>query len=218
MKSPWGFGKKSVTDAADETVVVDDVTASETETVAASRDDNAPVPAIATGADEPVERRRSRTAHLLVFVVLPIITMIAAGAVGALHYRDSSLAAIAPARESSVQAARDATVAILSYHPDTVEKDLDAAQSKLTGEFKNSYASLTKNVVIPGAKQKHISAEASVPAAASVSASDHHAVVLVFVNQITIVGNDAPTSTTSSVRVTLERTTDTWLVSGFDPI
>jgi len=37
-----------------------------------------------------------------------------------------------------------------------------AAKALLTGTFRDSYTSLTKDVVIPGAKQKQISAEASV--------------------------------------------------------
>jgi Mce-associated membrane protein len=72
--------------------------------------------------------------------------------------------------------------------------------------------------VIPGAKQKRISAMANVPAAASVSASANHAVVLVFVNQSTTIGDDAPTSTASSVRVTLDKVQSRWLISQFDPV
>jgi Mce-associated membrane protein len=72
--------------------------------------------------------------------------------------------------------------------------------------------------VIPGAKEKRISAVASVPAAASVSADPNHAVVLVFVNQTVVVGQDAPTDTASSVRVTLEKIGDHWLIAKFDPV
>jgi len=88
----------------------------------------------------------------------------------------------------------------------------------LTGEFRDSYTSLTNDVVIPGAKEKQISAVASVPAAASVSATATEAVVLVFVNQTVIVGQDAPTDTASSVRVSLEKVSDSWLISKFDPV
>jgi Mce-associated membrane protein len=57
-----------------------------------------------------------------------------------------------------------------------------------------------------------------VPAAASVSATENHAVVLVFIDQTTTIGDDAPTQTTSSVRITLERVHDRWLISQFDPV
>lgn len=102
--------------------------------------------------------------------------------------------------------------------PDTVDQQLGSARGLLTGDFKNSYTSLTTDVVIPGAKQKQISAAASVPAVASVSATPTHAVVLVFVNQTVVVGTDAPTDTASSVKVTLDKISGRWLVSAFDPI
>jgi Mce-associated membrane protein len=106
----------------------------------------------------------------------------------------------------------------LSYQPDTVEQQLTDARKLLTGEFLTSYTSLTNDVVIPGATQKQISAVAAVPSAASVSADQAHAVVLVFVNQTVVVGQDAPTSTASSVRLTMEKIGDKWLISKFEPV
>jgi hypothetical protein len=97
-------------------------------------------------------------------------------------------------------------------------KDTAAAKALLTGTFRDSYTSLTKDVVIPGAKQKQISAAASVPAAASVSAGPHHAVVLVFINQRVTVGTGAPTDTASAVRMTLDKISDRWLISDFQPV
>jgi Mce-associated membrane protein len=44
------------------------------------------------------------------------------------------------------------------------------------------------------------------------------ALVLAFVNQTTIICSDRPTNTTSSVRVTLDKVDDRWLVSQFDPV
>jgi Mce-associated membrane protein len=73
-------------------------------------------------------------------------------------------------------------------------------------------------VVIPGSQQKQISAVATVPAAASVRATESHAVVLLFVNQSVIIGQDAPTSTASSVRVSLDKVGGRWLISQFDPV
>jgi Mce-associated membrane protein len=122
-----------------------------------------------------------------------------------------------PATES-INAARDSTIKMLSYKPDTVEQQLNAARDLLTGDFRDSYTSLINDVVIPGAKQKQISAVASVPAAASVSADPKHAVVLVFVNQTVVVGQDLPSDTASSVRVTMEKVDDRWLISEFEPV
>lgn len=65
-------------------------------------------------------------------------------------------------------------------------------RESLTGKFRDSYTALINDLVIPGSKEKKITAVATVPAAASVSASQNHAVALVFVNQTIIIGSDAP--------------------------
>jgi Mce-associated membrane protein len=162
--------------------------------------------------------RRVRWSRLITYGLLPGLALLLASAAGYLKWQDASARDAQAARTASVQAATDGTIALLSYRADTVEKDLDAARGRLTGTFLNAYTSLTHEVVIPGAKQKQISAVATVPAAASISASANHAVVLLFVNQSLIMGQDAPTSTASSVRVTLDKVGDHWLISGFDPV
>jgi Mce-associated membrane protein len=162
--------------------------------------------------------RHIRWSRAIVFFVLPALALLLASAAGYLKWQDGSAREASVARTESVRAATDSTVALLSYKPETVEKDLNAAQSRLTGSFLNAYKSLTHDVVIPGAKQKQISAIATVPAAASTSATENHAVVLLFVNQSVIIGQDAPTSTASSVRVTLDKVGGRWLISQFDPV
>lgn len=167
----------------------------------------------------PATMKRSiRWSRVLAYGVLPGLALLLAAAAGGLKWQVGSLREAQLASVESVRAATDGTITMLSYKPDTAEKDLTAAQNRLTGQFKDSYASLTHDVVIPGAKQKQISAVANVPAAASVSATANHAVVLVFVNQTVIVGTDAPTSTTSCVRVTLDKHDGRWLISQFEPI
>ena len=162
--------------------------------------------------------RRIRWSRLIAYGLLPGLALLLASAGGYLKWQDASARDAQLARTASVQAATDGTVALLSYRADTVEKDLEAARGRLTGTFLNAYTSLTHEVVIPGAKQKQISAVATVPAASSISASTNHAVVLLFVNQTLIIGQDAPTNTASSVRVTLDKVGDHWLISGFDPV
>jgi Mce-associated membrane protein len=161
---------------------------------------------------------RIQWARVFAFGVLPAVALLLALAAGYLKWMDNSVRNSDVARDESVQAAKDSTTALLSYKPETVEQQLGAARDLLTGDFRDSYTSLTNDVVIPGAKQKQIAAVATVPAVASVSANLNHAVVLVFVNQTVIVGQDAPTDTASSVRVTLDRIGDRWLISKFDPV
>jgi Mce-associated membrane protein len=169
-------------------------------------------------ADTGHGRRGISWTRALAFGLLPAVALLLTIAAGFLKWQDSSVRDAQSARIESVRAATDSTIALLSYRPDTVEKDLSAARDRLTGTFRDSYTSLTHDVVIPGAQQKQISAQASVPAAASVRASGNHAVVLLSVNQTVIVGNDAPTNTASSVRVTLDKINDRWLISQFDPV
>ncbi|WP_110789106.1 hypothetical protein [Mycolicibacterium llatzerense] len=170
--------------------------------------------------DDAGEGRRAgrRWSRVIAFGLLPAAVLILAAAVGFVSYRDHSAAAADAARSESVQAATESSVALLSYRADTADTTLNAARDRLTGAFRDSYSSLIRDVVIPGAKQKRISSIATVPAAASVSASSQHAVVLLFVNQSIIVGSDAPTSSTSCVKVNLDKVGNRWLISQFEPI
>jgi Mce-associated membrane protein len=156
--------------------------------------------------------------RMLVYSVLPGLAMVVAICAGFLKWQDSSTRQSQVAAIEAVQAATDSTAVLLSYGSDTAEEDLTVARERLTGSFRDDYTSLTKDVVIPGAKQKQISTVATVQAAASESASPSHAVVLVFVNQTVNVGQEAPTKTASSVRVTLDRVHGRWLISQFDPV
>jgi Mce-associated membrane protein len=168
---------------------------------------------------EPAKaKRRVSWPRVLAYGVLPGLALLLAAAGGFLKWQDSSARAAQLARIESVAAAKDSTIALLSYKSDTVERDLEAAKSRLTGTFKDSYSQLINDVVIPGAKRGHISTTASVPAAASVSATANHAVTLLFVNQTAVVDKDPPNDTVSSVRVTLDKVGGRWLISGFDPV
>jgi Mce-associated membrane protein len=194
----------SATDAVDEVDATDEADGSE---------------AVEAGAVEETNRRAGIDwARVAAYGLLPALALILAIAAGYLKYVDNSVREDGTARTQSVQAATASTVAILSYTPDKVEQQLNDARNLLTGEFRDSYTSLIDGVVIPGAKQQQISAVATVPRAGSVSADPKHAVVLVFVNQTVVVGTGAPSSTASSVSVTLDKVGDKWLISEFTPV
>jgi Mce-associated membrane protein len=182
--------------------------------------DSADAKADTEGSDgaNPPRRWRTRVARVLAYIILPAVALLLAAAAGYLKWVDATARDAEVYRAQSVQAAIDSTVAMLSYRPDTVDQNLAAARDRMTGSFRDSYSSLTHDVVIPGAKQRQISAVATVPAAASVSATATRAVVLVFVDQTTIIGNDPPSASTSSVKVTLEKVHARWLISQFDPV
>jgi len=175
-----------------------------------------------TGTDLPEPAsdetpRRIDWPKVLTVGALPGVAMVLTLASGYFAWINGSADAVAAARTESVRAASDAAVALLSYKADSVDSDLSAARELLTGEFKDQYTSLTRQVVIPGAKEKHISAAAKVSAAASVSAAADHAAVLLFVNQTVTIGQGAPTDTHPVIRVKLDKVGGRWLVSHFDP-
>ena len=174
----------------------------------------------ASAAKRPgVARRRPiGWSRVLAKSVLPAMALLSAIVAGYFKWTGETALESESARVAAVRAATESTVAMLSYKADSVDKDLDNARDRLTGAFKDAYTSLIHDVVIPGAKQKQISAVATVPAAGAVSATADHAVVLLFVDQTVNVGNDPPTDTASAVRITLDRRDGRWLISQFDPI
>jgi Mce-associated membrane protein len=156
--------------------------------------------------------------RVLAFGVLPGLALMLTVGAGYSKWQSDSIRDAAAPRAQSVQAATESTIAILSYQPDSADRELNAARDRLAEPFRDQYTKLITDVVIPGAKDKKISAIATVPAAASISATANSAEVLVFIDQSIVIGTDAPTSTASTVRVTLQKDRDRWLISQFDPV
>jgi Mce-associated membrane protein len=105
---------------------------------------------------------------------------------------------------------------VLTFRSDTVDRDVAAARERLTGGFLDTYKQRTQQELIPNAKQRRVIATASVPAAASESVTANHAVVLLFVTQTVRIGDAPRADTGSSVRVTLDKVGERWLISDFD--
>jgi len=183
-----------------------------------AEDETAQEESAADEADSAAERRPIAWSRVLAYGVLPGLALLLALAAGYFKWADGSSNEVALARSESVRVASEDAVALLSYRADSVDKDLGAASERLTGNFKDAYGALIREVVIPGAKEKHISAVAKVNAAAPVSATANHAVVLLFLNQSVTVGDGVPTDTSPVVRVTLDKVNGRWLVSHFDPV
>ena len=212
-------GDETTQDMADDTIAGPDAddAGSDIDAARSSAADDLP-PDEGRRVDAGAGGRGRRWVCAIAYGLLPAVAFALAGGAGYLKWQYDSARAAAAAQSQSAAAATESTIALLSYQPDTVDKQLTAAADRLTGAFRDSYGALIRDGVIPGAQQKHISAVATVPAAASVSASADHAVVLVFVDQSLIVGADAPTSTASSVKVTLDKVGQQWLISDFTPV
>lgn len=164
------------------------------------------------------ERRPIAWPRVLAYGIVPGLALVLGLGAGYLRWSAGSSDDLEAAGTESVQAAREDAVALLSYRSGSVDQDLAAARERLTGEFKDAYTELTRQVVIPGAKEKHISSVAKATAAASVSVTTSHAVALVFVDQTVTIGDGAPTDTKPVVRMTLDKVNGRWLVSRFDPV
>jgi Mce-associated membrane protein len=164
------------------------------------------------------KKRRIAWSRVLAYRVLPALALLLAPAGGYLNWSGASAPDSAAPSDETVRIGGEDAIALLTYHAASVDKDLGAARERLTGDFKDAYTSLTRQVVIPGAKEKHISAVAKVAAAASVSLTDSHAVVLVFLNQTVTIGDGVPTDTAPVLRVVLDKVNGQWLVSHFDPV
>ncbi|WP_156767379.1 twin-arginine translocation pathway signal [Mycobacterium sp. E796] len=125
----------------------------------------------------------------------------------------------ASAAKSAISAASDGTVAVLSYSPDTLDRDFTSAKSHLTGDFLSYYDQFTQQIVAPAAKQKSVKTSAVVLRAAVSDLRPDSATVLLFVNQSTqSKDRPEPTFTNSSVTVTLTKANGKWLISSFNPV
>ena len=194
---------------------------SEAEDTATQEESEAAAEVDEASDDEPETRKRRPIAwsRVLGYGVLPALALVLALAAGYFRWVVGSADDLALARTESVRVASEDAAALLSYKADSADKDLnDAARDRLTGDFKDAYINLIRQVVIPGAKEKHISAVAKVNAAASVSATGNHAVVLLLVDQTVTIGDGAPTDTQPVVRLALDKVNGRWLVSHFDPV
>lgn len=176
----------------------------------------------ASQADEPSASSRGTRGRnwrrAIAYGLIPALALLFAVVAAYLKWESGRYHAIDRAATESVAAAQDTAVAMLSYQPDTAERDLGAAADRMTGDFRASYLKLVNDVVIPGAKQQKISIAATVKAAASVTAEPDHATVLLFIDQNVVTGQDPPAVSASCIRVSLDKVGDRWLVAAFDPV
>ena len=212
-------------DAADAT----DVDETETEKVTdESIDDATETDDAATETETQSENRDGvlrRSARVVVgrigAIVLAVALIASAGLAAWLYFGQYR-----PAQETNdtaanvaLDAAKTGTVALLSYSPESLDKDFAAAKSHLTGDFLSYYTQFTQQIVTPAAKQKSVKTAASVVRAAVSDMHPDSAVVLVFINQNTISKENPDGSfATSAVKVGLKKINDAWLISSFDPV
>ncbi|MDT5360098.1 MAG: Mce-associated rane protein [Mycobacterium sp.] len=174
----------------------------------------------ATALDETPPRRRALK-RLLVPIVLAVLLLGSAGLASWVYMtqmRPDRQTDAAVAAET-IKAASDGTVALLSYTPETLDKDFATAKTHLTGDFLDYYTKFTTDIVTPAAKQKSVKTSAAIVRAAVSELKPDSAVVLVFLNQSTTSKENVDGSfTASSVKVSLTKVNGAWFISAFDPV
>ncbi|OPX12766.1 twin-arginine translocation pathway signal [Mycobacterium sp. AT1] len=172
-------------------------------------------------ASEEVAPGRGGNRRLVVPIVLAALLIGSAGFASWVYLNQFQ-----PDRETNavvagdvVKAASDGSIAMLSYAPESMDKDFAAAKSHLTGDFLNYYTQFTHDIVTPAVQQKSVKTSATVVQSAVSELKPDSAVVLLFLNQTTTSKeNPAGSFTASSVKVGLTDVGGNWLISSFDPV
>ena len=154
-------------------------------------------------------------------VILIVLVLISGGVTAWLyaHYQKPDQRTSPSVARAAVSAASDGTVALLSYSPETLDKDFASARSHLTGDFLSYYDQFTQQIVAPAAKQKSLKTSAHVMRAAVQELHPDTAVVLVFVDQSTTSkDNPEPSTAASSALVNLALVDGKWLITKFTPV
>ena len=148
-----------------------------------------------------------------------VVVVVAAVVAGIGGYRYWDYRQSEQSRTDAVAAATRTVSAMFSYEFQTVDKELPKTADNLAPDFKADYLELIDKAIVPGAKEKELTVKATSQAGGVVSADRAHAVVLLFLNQVTT-SKDSPQGTTtgSRVRVALDKTDDRWLVASVTPI
>jgi Mce-associated membrane protein len=184
------------------------------------------VPAKDDGSPKRTERGRRGWSRVLrnvkpVPVVLVLLLLVSGGVAAWLYfeqYRPKQQTDPNVAR-AVVNAATDGTVALLSYSPESLDKDFANAKSHLSGDFLSRYTEVIEQIVAPAAKQKSLKTIPHVIGAAVSELHPNSAVVLVFVDQSTTSKDRPdPSMSASSVLVSMTWVNGKWLITKFDPV
>jgi len=200
---------------------VDEPCANDSSEAPAEPDEKTADRAQADGARFGRVRRVIRVMSHWRLITVGLLLVASAGVAAGLYFTEYG-----PERETDDAAAKAAataasagTVSMLSYAPDSLDRDLAAAKAHLTGDFLTYYSKFSDEIVAPAAKQKAVKTTASVVRTAVSELRPDSAKVVVFLNQTTTsTSKPEPTQTASSVVVSLTKVNGAWLISAFDPV
>jgi Mce-associated membrane protein len=122
-------------------------------------------------------------------------------------------------KRSAITAASEGTAAVYTYASNTVDRDIAAAKSHLTGDFLAQYEHEASTAVAAVARQKPMKTSGAVVGAAVSRLSPDSADVLIFLNQTTTaVGDPGPSMSAGSLMVSLSKVDGKWLISAMKPV
>ncbi|MDR7170710.1 Mce-associated membrane protein [Nocardia kruczakiae] len=155
----------------------------------------------------------------ILFISAAVLFVAAVAMASVTGYKYWSDKQVEHARTDAVPAARHAVESVFTYDFKTVDTELPKSADNLTPSFRKDYLKLIQQAIAPGAKEKQLTVQANATAAGVVSAERSHAVVLLYLNQVTT-SKDSPqgTVTPSRVRVALDKDGGHWLVDAITPI
>jgi len=206
---------------SDEPTEIEHSEAAEADSVVTEVDSAAADSAIEYPGEPPADPKRTRVVRGLIpalLVALLVASAIFAGTSYFLWHRaDERTNAVSS--DVVLKAATDGATAMLSYTPQTMDKDFATAKSYMTGDFLKYYTDFTNSVVAPAVKDKGVKKQTTVVRAAVSELHPDSATVLAFLNQVTASKDDPDGSyNQSSVKIGLKKVDGKWLMATFDPI
>ncbi|OBI88933.1 hypothetical protein A9X00_21920 [Mycobacterium sp. 1245805.9] len=195
------------------------------ETTEEAKEADSPDASVEESPERETRPRRARPRMLrnipLVPVILVLLVLMSAGAAAWMYFARYQPNQRTDPRVATavVKAASEGTVALLSYSPESLDKDFAAAKSHLSGDFLSYYTQFTDQIVAPAAKQKSLKTTAHIMGAGVQELHPDSAVVLVYVDQSTTSKDRPdPTLAASTVLVSMARVNGSWLITKFDPV
>ncbi|CAM2771024.1 hypothetical protein BST27_02675 [Mycobacterium intermedium] len=158
----------------------------------------------------------ARWRSILATVLVVSAVSVAAGLYFVLYRPDQQVGDAAAQR--AIQVASDGAVAVLTYSPDNLDRDIARAKSYLTGDFLAYYTKFSEQIAAL-ALQNQVTQTAKVLRAAVSEIHADTAVVLVFLNQtVSSRGKPEPQTTANIAQVTVVKVDGSWLISKMDPL
>lgn len=175
--------------------------------------------------DKAAEHQRGKVAlwpHVNVVPVVLVLLLVLSGGLAVWLYFSRyrpDVQTDPAAAHAATTAAQDGMTALLSYKSETLDQDVTAAKSHLTGDFLNDYEKRIRDVVAPAVKGRNVATTVQVKGAGVSELHRDSAVVLVFLDETTISKDRPdPAMAASSVLVSLTKVQGKWLITKFDPV